>query len=188
MVRLEGLIATSGKHPLAYEKENKLDDYKNMLKKGLGKIADTFIGKPIWVRSSDIRSDEYANLEGAPKDIEKNPMLGDHGIRFSLKHPGIFKAELLACKELADKGHKFGVMFPQIISVDEVKQAKTIFNELQIKNVAFGVMIETPAASILIKDICEEGIDFISFGTNDLTQYTLAIDRGNEEVQTSTTK
>ncbi len=183
LVRLEGLIATSGKHPLAYEREGKLDDYKNMLKEGLGKIADTFIGKPIWVRSSDIRSDEYSNLEGAPKEIEKNPMLGDHGIRFSLKHPEIFKAELQAMKELADKGHKFGVMFPQIISVDEVKQAKTIFNELQINNIQFGVMIETPAATILIKDICEVGIDFISFGTNDLTQYTLAIDRGNEEVQ-----
>ena len=183
LVRLEGLIATAGKHPLAYEKENKLDDYKDMLKKGLGKIADTFIGKPIWVRSSDIRSDEYSNLEGAPKTVENNPMLGYHGIRFSLKHPGIFKAELQAIKELADKGHKFGVMFPQIISVEEVKQARTIFDELKIDNIAFGVMIETPAAAILIKDICETGIDFISFGTNDLTQYTLAIDRGNEDVQ-----
>jgi len=183
LVRLEGLIATAGKHPIAYEKEGKLDEYQKMLQEGLGKIADTFIGKPIWIRSSDIRSDEYANLEGAPKEIEKNPMLGDHGIRFSLKHPGIFKAELLAVKELANKGHKFGVMFPQIISVDEVKQARAIFDELKINNVQFGVMIETPAASILIKDICDEGIDFISFGTNDLTQYTLAIDRGNEEVQ-----
>ena len=183
LIRLEGLIATAGKHPIAYKKENKLDEYQAMLAKGLKEIADKFIGKPIWVRSSDIRSDEYSNLEGAPKEIEKNPMLGDHGIRFSLKHPDIFKAELLAIKQLADKGHKFGVMFPQIISVDEVKQAKAIFNELQINNVAFGVMIETPAASILIKDICEEKIDFISFGTNDLTQYTLAIDRGNEEVQ-----
>ncbi len=183
LVRLEGLIASSGKHPLAYEKENKLDDYKKMLIKGLGKIAENFKGKPIWVRSSDIRSDEYANLEGAPKNIEKNPMLGDHGIRFSLKHPEIFKAELLAMKELADKGHKLGAMFPQIISVDEIKQARKIFNELKIDNVQFGVMIETPAASILIKDICDEGIDFISFGTNDLTQYTLAIDRGNENVQ-----
>ena len=183
LVRLEGLIATSGKHPLAYEKEGTLDDYKNMLKEGLGKIAETFIGKQIWVRSSDIRSDEYSNLEGAPKEIEKNPMLGDHGIRFSLKHPGIFKAELMAIKELADKGHKFGVMFPQIISVDEVKQARAIFDELKIDNVEFGVMIETPAAAILIKDICDVGIDFISFGTNDLTQYTLAIDRGNEDVQ-----
>jgi len=183
LIRLEGLIASSGKHPLLYEKENKLNEYKEMLKEGLGKIAETFIGKPIWIRSSDIRSDEYANLEGAPKETEANPMLGDHGIRFSLKHPGIFKAELLACKELANKGHKFGIMFPQIISVDEVKQAKKIFEELQINNVAFGVMIETPAAAILIKDICEQKIDFISFGTNDLTQYTLAIDRGNEEVQ-----
>ncbi|MCK5321335.1 phosphoenolpyruvate synthase [Candidatus Pacearchaeota archaeon] len=183
LVRLEGLITTGGKHPLAYEKENKLDDYKAMLKEGLHKIANTFIGKPIWVRSSDIRSDEYSNLEGAPKEIERNPMLGDHGIRFSLKHLGIFKAELGAVKELADKGHKFGVMFPQIISVEEVKQARKIFNEMKMDNVQFGVMIETPAAAILIKDICNEGIDFISFGTNDLTQFTLAIDRGNEEVQ-----
>jgi len=181
LVRLEGLIATAGKHPVAYEKEEKLDEYKEMLKEGLLKIADTFIGKPIWVRSSDIRSDEYSNLEGAPKETEKNPMLGDHGIRFSLRHPGIFKAELSAIKELADKGHKFGVMFPQIISIEELKQARKIFNEMDMKNVQFGVMIETPAAAVLIKDICQEGIDFISFGTND--QYTLAVDRGNENVQ-----
>ena len=183
LIRLEGLIAMGGKHPIAYEKEDKLDEYQAMLREGLGKIAEAFVGKPIWVRSSDIRSDEYSNLEGAPEEIEKNPMLGDHGIRFSLKHPGIFKAELSAIKELTDKGHKFGVMFPQIISVDEVKKARAIFNELKMDKVQFGVMIETPAAGILIKDICREGIDFISFGTNDLTQYTLAIDRGNEEVQ-----
>ena len=183
LVRLEGLIASAGKHPIAYEAEGTLEEYKAMLVKGLGKIAETFIGKPIWIRSSDIRSDEYANLKGAPKEIEKNPMLGNHGIRFSLKHLGIFKAELGAIKELADKGHKFGVMFPQVISVDEVKAAKKIFEEMGISNVQFGVMIETPAASILIKDLCEVGLDFISFGTNDLTQYTLAIDRGNEDVQ-----
>src|SRR3989344_4835888 len=183
LVRLEGLIAISGKHPLAYEKENKLNEYKEMLKKGLLEIADKFAGKPIWVRTSDIRSDEYSHLKGAPKEIEKNPMLGDHGIRFSLKHPKILKAELQAIKELSDKNHKFGVMFPQIISIDEIKKAKEIFKELKMDNVQFGIMIETPAASILIKDICEEKIDFISFGTNDLTQYTLAIDRGNQEVQ-----
>ena len=183
LVRLEGLIASSEKHPLKYESENKLADYQNMLKEGLGKIAETFIGKPIWVRSSDIRSDEYSNLEGAPKEIEKNPMLGNHGIRFSLKHPEILKAELGAIKELASKGHKFGVMFPQVISVEEVRGVRKIFDEMNMGSVKFGVMIETPASTILIKDICEEGIDFISFGTNDLTQYTLAIDRGNEDVQ-----
>jgi pyruvate,water dikinase len=183
LVRLEGLIAMGGKHPLAYEKEGKLKDYKNALVQGLTKIADTFIGKPIWVRTSDIRSDEYSNLKGSPKEIERNPMLGNHGVRFSLKHPEILKAELGAIKELADKGHKFGVMFPQIISIEEIRQLKKIFNEMEMKNVQFGVMIETPAATTIIKDICREGIDFISFGTNDLTQFTLAVDRGNEDVQ-----
>jgi pyruvate,water dikinase len=183
LVRLEGLIASSGKHPLGYKEQNRLEDYKEMLKTGLDKIAQSFINKPIWVRTSDIRSDEYSHLEGAPKEIEKNPMLGNHGIRFSLKHPEIFKSELLAIKELSDKGHKFGVMFPQIISAQEVAQAKKICNELEMNNVSFGVMIETPAAVSVIKEICEEGIEFISFGTNDLTQFTLAIDRGNEHVQ-----
>lgn len=183
LVRLEGIIASSKSHPLAYEREGRLEEYKEFIKKGLLKIADAFIGKPIWVRTSDIRSDEYSNLEGAPKEIERNPMLGNHGIRFSLKHPGILKAELKAIKELSEKGHKFGVMFPQVISVNEVREAKRIFNELNMQKVKFGIMIETPAAVTIIKDLCEEKIDFVSFGTNDLTQYTLAIDRGNEEVQ-----
>ncbi len=184
LIRLEGLIATSGKHPLSHEKNGTLDEYERILKEGLKEIAENFSGKPIWVRSSDIRSDEYANLEGAPEDIEKNPMLGNHGIRFSLKHDKIFRAELRAIKSLCDIGHKFGIMFPQVISVDEVKKARTIFDEEGCTGkILFGVMIETPAASILIKDIVAEKIDFISFGTNDLTQYTLAIDRGNEDVQ-----
>tara|TARA_Y100000310_G_scaffold271105_1_gene285423 strand:+ start:6860 stop:9355 length:2496 start_codon:yes stop_codon:yes gene_type:complete len=186
LVRLEGIIASGGKHPLAYEKEEKLDEYTKMLREGLGKIASFFVGKEIWIRTSDIRSDEYANLKGAPKEIEKNPMLGYHGIRFSLKNPDIFKAELRAIKLLADKGHKFGIMFPQIISPEEVKESKKVLEEvgmLDNSNIRVGVMIETPASSILIKDLCDEGIDFISFGTNDLTQYTLAVDRGNEDVQ-----
>jgi pyruvate, water dikinase len=184
LIRLEGLIAMAGKHPLGYKADGEIDKYKEMLKTGLKQIADKFIGKPLWVRSSDIRSDEYSNLEGAPKDKENNPMLGDHGIRFSLRHPEILKAELEAIKELSEKGHKFGVMFPQVISVDEVRKTKKIFNEVGCNGkVQFGVMIETPAAAILIKDLCAEGLDFISFGTNDLTQYTLAIDRGNDDVQ-----
>ncbi|MAG40118.1 phosphoenolpyruvate synthase [Candidatus Pacearchaeota archaeon] len=184
LVRLEGLIAMGGKHPLGYKSDGELGKYKEMLKTGLKQIAEKFIGKPIWVRSSDIRSDEYSNLEGAPKDKENNPMLGDHGIRFSLRHPEILKAELNAIKELSETGHKFGVMFPQIISVDEIKKTREIFKEVGCEGkVKFGIMVETPAAAILIKDLCQEGLDFISFGTNDLTQYTLAIDRGNDDVQ-----
>lgn len=185
LIRLEGIIASSGKHPLWFKQNNKIEDYKKIIKEGLEKIAKHFIGKEMWVRTSDIRSDEYSNLEGAPKQIERNPMLGFHGIRFSLKNRDIFEAELLAIKELAEKGNKFGVMFPQVISPNEVKEAKEIMKNLGLFDVGvkIGVMIETPAAVVLIKDICQVGIDFISFGTNDLTQYTLAIDRGNEQVQ-----
>jgi pyruvate,water dikinase len=186
LVRIEGIIASQKKHPLYYLENEKLDEYTEMLKKGLQKIAETFIGKEVWIRTSDIRSDEYSNLQGAPKDIEKNPMLGNHGIRFSLKNKELFKAELKAIKHLAEKGHKLGIMFPQVISPKEVQDAKKILQELNMldkENIKMGVMIETPASVILIRDICGQGIDFISFGTNDLTQYTLGVDRGNEDVQ-----
>jgi pyruvate, water dikinase len=185
LVRLEGIIASSGKHPLYFKEKNQIKDYQEIIRAGLEKIAENFIGKELWVRTSDIRSDEYSNLEGAPQKTEKNPMLGMHGIRFSLKNKDIFEAELRAIKELTEKGHKFGVMFPQIISPEELKKAKEIIKNLGMTNPNFkiGVMIETPASVVLIKDLCEEGMDFISFGTNDLTQYTLAIDRGNEDVQ-----
>ncbi len=184
LVRLEGIIATSGKHPLKYIKEKRIEDYIKVLVSGLRKIANYF--DDIWIRTSDIRSDEFRNLEGARKEIEGNPMLGNHGIRFSLKNPEIMKAELKAVKNVAEEflEKKFGVMIPQVISINEVKKTKEFSNEISMpKNVKIGIMVETPAAVQIINELCEEGIDFISFGTNDLTQYTLAIDRNNPEVQ-----
>ena len=182
LLRLEGIIASSKKHPLQYEKEEKLDEYTALLEKGISEIAENF--KSVWIRTSDIRTDEYSSLEGSP-EREINPMLGLHGIRFSLKHPKIFEAELLAISNAAEKmpDKKFGVMFPQIISLDEVKKAKEFFNKFKKSNMSFGVMIETPAACQIIDDICNEGVNFISFGTNDLTQFTLGVDRGDDNVQ-----
>jgi pyruvate,water dikinase len=184
LVRLEGIIASSGKHPEYYIKNGHYEPYKNLIKEGIEKIAKPFKGKEIWIRTSDIRTDEFSHLKGAP-EVEKNPMLGMHGIRYSLKNPDFFKAELLAIKEVAEEGgHKIGLMFPQVISAKEIGDTKKILHELDMRNkVKLGVMIETPAAVMIIEDLCKEGIQFISFGTNDLTQYTLAIDRGNEEVQ-----
>src|SRR3989344_3893939 len=184
LTRLEGIIAESGNHPLKYVKEKKIGDYVVVLFKGLKKIAEHF--EEIWVRSSDIRSDEYQHLEGAPKQVEGNPMLGDHGIRFSLKHLDIFKAEITAIKKLAEHfpDKIIGLMAPQIINDEEVRKIKEIAAEIIMpKNVKIGIMVETPAAVQVINSLCEEGINFVSFGTNDLTQFTLALDRNNTEVQ-----
>ena len=181
LTRIEGIIAESGKHPNFFTKSGKYRDYENVIYNGVSGIARYF--EEIWVRTSDIRSDEYHNLEGAPKEIEANPMLGMHGIRFSLKNPELFKAELRALKRVAEEGKKIGVLLPQVIMVEEVKRTREILDEIGFYNAKLGVMIETPAAVQIIKCLCDEKIDFISFGTNDLTQFMLAIDRGNEKVQ-----
>ncbi len=181
LVRIEGIIAESGKHPDYFMKKNKIKDYEEMIFQGINKISNYF--EELWVRTSDIRSDEFENLEGAPKEKEANPMLGMHGIRYSLKNPDVLKSELTALKRVSQNNKKIGILLPQVISVDEVKQVKKYIQEIGFADSKIGVMIETPAAVQLIRDLCTEGIDFISFGTNDLTQYMLAIDRGNTQVQ-----
>ena len=184
LTRLEGIIAIGGKHPLGFVKDKEIDKYIELIYSKLKEMIKPYDG--IWVRSSDIRSDEYSNLEGAPKGDESNPMMGDHGIRFSLKHKDILKAEFTAIKEVADEfpEKKIGLMVPLLISVEELRKTKEIAKEVGLTdNIQIGVMIETPAAVQIIEELCQEGLDFVSLGTNDLTQFTLALDRNNEEVQ-----
>jgi pyruvate,water dikinase len=111
-------------------------------------------------------------------------MLGFHGLRFSLKNLSIFEAEINAIKNIAEKypDKKFGIMFPQVIAESEIVEAYKVFKKYQRPNMIIGAMIETPAAVQIIRSLCKY-IKFISFGTNDLTQYTLAVDRGNSECQ-----
>jgi len=181
LTRIEGIIAESGIHPLYFLKKGKIKDYEELISKGIEGITKYF--EEIWVRTSDIRSDEFRNLEGSSEEVEANPMLGMHGIRFGLKNPEILKAELKALKRASEKGTTIGILIPQLISIEELKKVKGYLSEINFQNAKLGVMIETPAAVQIIKEICEEKIDFVSFGTNDLTQYILAVDRGNKLVQ-----
>ena len=181
LTRIEGIIAESGKHPEYFLKNHKIKEYEEIIYEGIKGISKYF--EEIWIRTSDIRTDEFNHLEGAPTQIEANPMLGLHGIRYSLKNPEILKAELNALKRNSHSDKKFGILIPQLISVDELRKTKEIVRELNFHDLKIGIMIETPAAVQMIRELCEEGIDFISFGTNDLTQFILAVDRGNKKVQ-----
>ncbi len=187
LVRLEFIIAQGGMHPAQYLREGKKRAYAALLVDGIKQIAEAFKGKPVWVRNSDMRSDEYRALKGGDKEPkESDPMIGWHGIRRLLDEPEILKAEFEAIKQLHRMGYtNVGVMLPFVIRAEEVQRAKRIMKGVGLvpcKDVAFGVMIETPAACWEIESICKEGVSFVSFGTNDLTQLTLGIDRNNSKI------
>lgn len=184
LLRIEHMIAKNGVHPAKFMREGRSEEYIQLLMEGIRPIAKAFNPKPVWVRTLDARSDEFRNLEGGEQEEqEANPMLGWHGIRRSLDEPEILKAELTAVKRLHEEGlANILVMFPFIISVEELRKAKQIMNEIGFGG-KFGIMVETPAAALTIDDFCREGISFASFGSNDMTQLTLGIDRGNTKIQ-----
>jgi len=187
LVRLEIIIAQGGVHPADYIRWQKEQGYVLLLKNSIRKIAQAFKGKPVWVRCSDMRTDEYRNLKGGDKEpTESDPMIGWHGIRRLLAQPEILKAEFQAVRELHYEGLKnIGIMLPFVIRVEEVRKAKELMRKVglePVKVIDFGIMVETPASCWIIEDICKEGISFVSFGTNDLTQLTLGIDRNNQKI------
>jgi len=189
LLRAEHMITSSGMHPAEFIRMGREDELVQAIKEGIEKVVSKFKGKPVWYRTFDARSDEYRNLKGGEKEpVEENPMIGWHGIRRDLDEPELLKAQFLAIKKLTEKGHEnIGIMLPFVISAEEVRKAMEIARKTgldpQNGKVEFGVMVETPAAAMTIEELIETGIKFISFGTNDLTQLTLGIDRNNERIQ-----
>ena len=186
LLRIEHMVLSLGKTPERYIADHGARAYQDEIIEGVRRVADEFYPRPVRVRTIDAPTDEFRELTGGDGEPhEHNPMLGWRGARRSLDKPAPFRQELAAFARLFEMGYdNLEVMFPLVNDAADVAALREHLDEAGIdpETHRWGVMIETPASALQIDSLAEMGIDFASFGTNDLTQYTLAVDRNNEHV------
>jgi len=194
LLRAEHLMLSVGKHPRLLIEEGGVDTMVNAFADGIRRVVEVFFPKPVVYRFLDFKPDEFLGLPGGEKyereagHVGPNPLIGYRGAFRYMKEPDVFRLECQAIKKVREE---FGlknlwVMVPFVRTVKELRQAKQLMEEEGLmRNPDFKVwiMVEVPSTCLIIDKFIEEGIDGISFGTNDLTMLILGIDRDDASIQ-----
>ncbi len=186
LLRAEFMIAGIGQHPRKMLEDGKEKEFVDKLAADLRKFAAAFYPRPVVYRATDFKTNEYRNLPGGEKyePHEENPMMGYRGAARYIKETDVFKMELKALKKVREEYNlrNLWLMIPFIRKVGELRAIKQFMHEVGVyrtRDFKLWIMVEVPSTVFLMDRFCEEGIDGVSIGTNDLTQLVLGIDRDN---------
>jgi pyruvate,water dikinase len=194
LLRAEHMMLSVGKHPRLLIEEGGADMMVEKFAEGIRQVAEPFAPKPVVYRFLDFKPDEFLDLPGGDKyekqagHVGPNPMIGYRGCYRYVKEPDIFRLECRAIRKVRDElGLKnVWVMVPFVRTVRELRTAKKLMEDeglVRSKDLKLWIMVEVPSTALQIDEMIAEGIDGISFGTNDLTMLILGIDRNDAFVQ-----
>lgn len=187
-MRLEFILLDllNNKHPKKYIKNHGREKLINGLAERVEPVVDTY-SDPVWIRTDDFAVPHLRQMEGGEEyeDKEDNSMMGWRGISRSIDDTFLYDIQIEAIKQLVNRGHENIGLFPPMTRFQsEYTEWKSYAENAGLTGVSYGMMVETPAAALTFEQFVEE-IDFVVFGSNDLTQFTLAIDRHNNRLQSN---